>query len=175
MAGQTSSLDFPLKNPVQAANHGLGDAFVTKLNPSGDGLVYSTFLGGGVEDMAMGLAIDSAGDAYVAGITYSADFPTMSAFQAAIGGGADAFVAKVPPNGAPLLYSTYLGRLQVLTVDGTEANTVTVSIKYVEVIDFVCPALSWDPGGCLVRSVRGSKFRSHRSVPAASVYVRINP
>jgi len=85
------------------------DAFVTKLNPFGTGLVYSTYLGGSGVDQGAGIALDALGDAYVTGGTGSGDFPTLVAFQPAFGGTRDAFVTKLNPFGTGLLYSTYLG------------------------------------------------------------------
>jgi hypothetical protein len=87
-------------------------AFVTKLNSSGTALVYSTFLGGsGFEDNNTGnIAVDAQGNAYISGLTSSADFPTTNALQATFGGGtSDAFLAKLNPSGSGLIYSTYLG------------------------------------------------------------------
>jgi hypothetical protein len=71
------------------------DAFVAKINPSGSTLVYSTYLGGNSNDAGSGIAADSAGNAYVTGYTYSTNFPTMNALQAANAGPGDAFVAKL--------------------------------------------------------------------------------
>jgi hypothetical protein len=88
------------------------DAFVAKLNPTGSGLVYSTYLGGSSGDGGSAIAIDSRGDAYVTGFTGSRDFPTTpGADQPGYGGSAreNAFVAKIDPTGSALLYSTYLG------------------------------------------------------------------
>jgi len=88
------------------------DAFVTKLNSAGSGLVYSTFLGGVDIDDALGIAVDSAGNAYVTGVTSSHDFPTTpGAFSRTSGGGNDAFVTKLNATGTALVYSTYLGGL----------------------------------------------------------------
>ncbi len=72
-------------------------------------LAYSTYLGGSTNDAAYDIAVDSAGDAYVTGVTTSTDFPTADAFQPAYGGNADAFVTKINADGTTLLYSTYLG------------------------------------------------------------------
>jgi len=72
-------------------------------------LVYSTYLGGSGFDYGSGIAVDSAGNAYVTGQTYSTDFPTANPFQAARVGGPDAFVAKLNAAGSALVYSTYLG------------------------------------------------------------------
>src|SRR5207245_3645218 len=107
--GFTCSTDFPTLNPIQAANAGGCDAFLTKLNPAGNQLVYSTYLGGSDFEITLGTAVDAAGDAYVTGGTSSSDFPTVNPIQAAYAGNVDAFVAKVNRNGTALVYSTYLG------------------------------------------------------------------
>jgi len=93
-------------------NGGLYDAFVAVINPSGSNFVYSTFLGGESNDKGLGIAVDSAGDAYVTGVTSSTKFPLQSPLQPSFGGGtlpSDAFVTELNPTGAQLLYSTYLG------------------------------------------------------------------
>ena len=110
--GETSSLTFPILNAVQPTWAGGGDVFVTKMNPFGSGLVYSTYLGGSGADVSleMGIAVDTAGNAYVTGDTSSVDFPTVNAFQPVFGGGSvDAFVAKLDSSGSALVYSSYLG------------------------------------------------------------------
>ncbi len=109
VTGRTKSTDFPTKNAYQAANAGFEDAFVIKLSPAGNKLVYSTYLGGSGPDSGNGIAIDSRGNAYVTGRTDSTDFPTKNAYQAANAGFADAFVIKLSPAGNKLVYSTYLG------------------------------------------------------------------
>lgn len=115
VVGQTTSTDFPTKSPLQAASGGTWDAFVAKINAAGSALVYSTYLGGSGGDYGAGIAIDSAGNAYVTGETTSTDFPTMNPLQPALAGFQDAFVAKINPSGSALVYSTYLGGS-----DGTE-------------------------------------------------------
>jgi len=86
------------------------DAFVTKLNPIGSALVYSTYLGGSELEMGNAIAVDAAGSAYVTGYTYSMDFPTTpGAFHPTPGVVADAFVTKLNLDGSGLAYSTYLG------------------------------------------------------------------
>src|SRR5271157_741178 len=109
VAGTTSSTDFPTMNPLQAALAGGTDAFVAKLNVSGNRLVYSTYLGGTGDDSAAGIAVDSTGAAVIVGATVSANFPVVNAQQEAQHGGKDAFVAKLNAGGSALLYSTYLG------------------------------------------------------------------
>src|SRR2546425_9084762 len=79
------------------------DAFVTKVNPSGSGVVYSTYIGGSDADIANGIAVGASGDAYATGLTYSTNFPTtVGAFQPAFGGGSfGGFFSKPRPNGFP--------------------------------------------------------------------------
>ena len=84
-------------SPFQAALSDGFDAFVTKLNPLGSALVYSTYLGGSGNDLGIGIAVDSSGNAYVTGETDSTNFPTASPFQAALSGSFDAFVTKLNP------------------------------------------------------------------------------
>jgi len=85
---------------------------VTKLDATGSVLVYSTYLGGSGGDTGLGIAVDTAGNAFVTGNTNSSDFPTTAtAFQTTYGGGAccDAFVTQLDAAGSALVYSTYLG------------------------------------------------------------------
>jgi len=115
VTGETTSTNFPTTTGVfQPALAGSGNVFVTKLNATGTALVYSTYLGGtGIEDVGKAIALDSSGNAYITGLTYSANFPiTTGAFQTHFGGNAStytAFVTKLNANGTALLYSTYLG------------------------------------------------------------------
>ena len=89
---------------------GRGDVFVTKLNPSGTAVEYSTYIGGAGNDLGEAIAIDADGNAYITGSTTSTDFPTTTgAFDTTDNTGTDAFVAKLNPSGTALVYSTYLG------------------------------------------------------------------
>lgn len=108
ITGFTNSTNFPVKNALQATKLGSFNAFVVKLNPGG-AVVSSTLLGGSITDYGSSIAVDAAGNAYVAGIAASPDFPTVSAIQQTSGGLVDAFVAKIDPSGTRLIYSTYLG------------------------------------------------------------------
>ncbi len=108
VVGSTQSTDFPTINPIQLANAGLYDAFITEVSPTG-ALLYSTYLGGSSSDYGTGVAVDSTGDVYVSGYTYSTNFPTQSALQGTLGGGSDAFLTKFRPGSGALLFSTYLG------------------------------------------------------------------
>jgi len=110
VAGGTESLDFPTQTPYQGLYGGGYDAFVTKITSNGTTLSYSTYLGGSGWDWANGIAVDTSGNAYVAGYTYSSNFPTQNPYQGAHGGGdEDAFITKLSPGGDTLSYSTYLG------------------------------------------------------------------
>ena len=108
VTGFVLSTDFPTRNAAQAAFGGRVDAFVSKLTPGGDGLVYSTFLGGAADDGGYGISVDGAGNATVTGFTNSANWPTKNAFQATPGGADDVFVTRLDAAGA-LAYSSYLG------------------------------------------------------------------
>ncbi len=109
VVGAAGSPDFPLQNAFQTRHAGNLDAFVARLSPSGGALAYSTFLGGGGVDAAIGVVLDASGAAVVVGGTSSRDFPTQGAFQPNHGGGFDAFVARLPLTGAPTTHATYLG------------------------------------------------------------------
>jgi photosystem II stability/assembly factor-like uncharacterized protein len=86
------------------------DAFVAKVNPTGSALIYSTYLGGSLDDLGFGIAVDANGNASVTGGTRSMNFPTANALQPMFGGGfSDAFVAKLNADGRTFVYSTYLG------------------------------------------------------------------
>jgi hypothetical protein len=110
------------------------DTFVAKFPPEGGRLVYSTYLGGNNFDVGSGIAVDTVGAAYVTGLSFSPNFPIVNAMQPTCAsceaGGADAFVAKLTPDGAGLLHSTFLGGSSLddalsITVDPTGAAYVT--------------------------------------------------
>ncbi len=109
VTGQTNSHSFPLMNPFQSQNGAQGDVFVTKFTPTGNALVYSTYLGGTSTQSAGGIAVDASGNAYVSGGTGSVDFPLQNPLQAKIAGMYDVFVTKFNSSGSALLYSTYIG------------------------------------------------------------------
>jgi hypothetical protein len=149
IAGGTFSTNFPTAHPLQP-NHGgpddfARDAFVAKLSADGSTLLYATYLGGSSEDIANGIAIDTFGNAYVAGTTLSGDFPvTFGAANTLCGGDgkcgstwngkglivSNGFVAKLNPAGSQLIYSTFIGeyenvRVQAIAVDKDEIAYVT--------------------------------------------------
>ncbi len=115
VTGPTSSINFPvIAGGHSGANAGTGgttDVFVTKIAPDGSTLVYSTYVGGSGDDSGNSIAVDSSGDAFVAGGTTSTNFPaTTGAFQTALNGTpGNAFVFELNPTGATLKYCTYLG------------------------------------------------------------------
>ena len=110
IAGQTVSPDFPTSSPLQATYGGNQDAFVAKLNANGSALIYSTFLGGNLNDIAKSIAVNNTGNAYVTGETNSGNFPVLNALHPSLSGlPSDAFVAELNSTGSALVYSTYLG------------------------------------------------------------------
>jgi len=110
LAGYTTSTTFPVLNPIQSTNAGGEDAFLTKINPSGSSIIYSTYLGGNADDLCSGLAVDASGNVYMSGYATSSNFPLMNPMQPSPAGGLyDVFVAKVHASGSSLVYSTYLG------------------------------------------------------------------
>jgi hypothetical protein len=112
VTGTTDSSNFPVTlgafQPAKAAGQ---DAFVTELSTAGNALAYSTYLGGNANDFGSDIAVDTAGNASVVGLTGSPDFPTTAdAIQSAFVGGAnDAFITTLNPTGTELVFSTYLG------------------------------------------------------------------
>ncbi|MDQ5871179.1 MAG: SBBP repeat-containing protein, partial [Acidobacteriota bacterium] len=131
LTGRTLSTDYPttpgaFQTSFAGAGTGSqrdGDIFVTKINPAGSSLVYSTYLGGLSGEIGTSVAVDSTGAAYITGLTYSRNFPiTAGSFQPQHGGGdADNFVTKLAPEGDRLAFSTFLGGN-----DSEQANAIAV-------------------------------------------------
>ncbi len=119
--GDTNSPDFPITTgSLQQSLAGDSDAFVSKLSPDGSQVLWSTYLGGSLAEFPKAIALDSAANVYVAGETYSTDFPLMHPFQTQNLSGAG-FVSKLSPDGTGLIYSTYLtGTLE------TAANAIAI-------------------------------------------------
>jgi hypothetical protein len=113
VANNTASTDFPVTSDAYDTtfNGGGSDLFVAKLSSTGDQLLYATFVGGSDAEYGGGIEVDSSGNAYVTGQTYSTNFPaTAGAYaQAFQGGESDIFVIKINPSGSSLIYSTFLG------------------------------------------------------------------
>jgi hypothetical protein len=137
VTGVTNSIRFPTTSGAFQPKYGGGlyDAFVTELNSVGTALLYSTYLSGSGGpsggDYGAGIAVDSLGNAFITGFTYSSDFPTTpGAVQPTYGGNVDAFLAKLNATGSRLLYATYFGcngydRAYGVAVDGSGNAYVT--------------------------------------------------
>ncbi len=111
--GYTTSTNFPTKDPLQANKGLVEDAFVTKISADGASLVYSTYLGGNGSDYGYGIAVDSAGNAYPTGYTYSTNFPTKNPLQAnkVAGSNADTFIAQISDSPLPKVSITSITRI----------------------------------------------------------------
>jgi hypothetical protein len=160
VTGGTASTDYPTTaGAFDTSANGpggplAGDAFVTKLNPTGSGLAYSTYLAGSDDDVGLGVAVDSAGAAYATGDSASTDYPTTAgAFDTTLNGNGDAVVTKLDPSGSGLAYSTYLGGSDVdageaIAVDSAGAAYVT---GYTSSTNYPTTAGAFDTsgsGGC---------------------------
>ncbi|MCE9636728.1 MAG: SBBP repeat-containing protein [Planctomycetes bacterium] len=152
ICGFTYSQDFPATALDTVLDDGVnltGDAFVTRLNAAGNGLAWSTYLGGTGQDTANDVAVDSAGVAWVVGNTSSTDFPLASEIDASSEGSQDAFLTSIAADGASLRFSTYLGGPDNDTGDG-------VAIREGDV---------WIAG----------KFSTNRQVPPLPVFPGVTP
>ncbi len=118
VVGTSASLNFPTTAgvvkpamlPATNANQYWYDAFVTKVNPAGTALVFSTYFGGrNGSETGSGVAVDAGGNVLISGTTMASDLPTVNAYQTTFGGTDDAFAAKLNSTGSAILYSTYLG------------------------------------------------------------------
>lgn len=131
VVGSTGSLDFPTVDPAQPEFGGggtpNGDVFITKLDPTGSFVIYSTYIGGTGTDIGRSIAVDAQGRAVVTGTTFSANFPaTPGAFQTVCSGQCP-FVVKLSPDGSQFVYSTFLGRGDgvAVSVDSNSRALVT--------------------------------------------------
>ena len=110
IVGGTNSPDFPTKNAYRGTISGGYDAFVTKLDPTGQNIVFSTFIGGTSDDFGYGIAIDAKKNVYVTGQTHSWDYPVVNRYQLSpFGGLTDAFITKLNPDGNSIIYSNFIG------------------------------------------------------------------
>jgi hypothetical protein len=109
--GNTASLNFPVTAGAFDTSYNGGiDAYIAKLNANGSALVYSTYVGGSGAERGLDLVIDAAENVYLAGQTYSTNFPvTPNAFDTSANGGSDAFLFTLKAGGTASLYSTYMG------------------------------------------------------------------
>jgi len=127
VTGTTNSGTFPTTPGVVQPNPGGGDdAFVTKLQADGSGLVYSTYLGGSSTENGRGIAVSAAGEAHVTGVTFSSNFRTTpNAYQPSPSGGS-VFMSKLNSSATALLYSTYFGAEGQEVGDGDQGNAIAV-------------------------------------------------
>jgi hypothetical protein len=170
VTGWTDSIDFPLQNAFQSVLRGRLDAIVTKLSPTGNALSYSTYLGGDKppqqflgRTLGSGIAVDSAGHAYVTGETDCPTFPTLNAFQNALGGNSipydgaisfNAFVTKFSTDGTSLNYSTYLGGSACSgCVSGDYATGIAVDQEGIAYIT----GYTWDANFPTANAIQSSK------------------
>ncbi len=109
IVGSTDSTNFPMVNPLQSTHGGFSDVFVTKINATGSGPAFSSYLGGNQPDEGRSIALDADGNAFVTGFTQSPNFPVANALMSSHNGFDDVFVTKIKPDGSGLLFSTYFG------------------------------------------------------------------
>jgi len=182
VTGFTASANFPTAHPLPE-NSVNGGAFVSKLNAAGSALVYSSVLGSG-QDTGVGIAVDSSSNAYVAGYTYSTNFPTANPFQATCGtcaaGNPTAFVMKINAAGSALVYSTFLGGTSRdyalgIAVDSSDSAYVTGSTNSANFPTF--KPIQATCGGCISGSINGyydafvAKFNSSGSALVYSTFL----
>lgn len=134
LTGYTFANDFPVANAIQSTKRGANnfpDAFVMRLNPATNDLIFSTYLGGNDWDEGHALTLDSQGNVYIGGMTDALNFPTQNASQPILGGGIcsganrycyDAFITKLTNSGA-LDWSTFLGGSSDDNAYGIALNT----------------------------------------------------
>ncbi len=195
VVGLTTSQNFPLANPLQANFGGMGgkgrvrtgDAFVAKLNPTGNKLLYSTYLGGSQDDAALAVAIDAQGDAFVAGVTVSMNFPvTTGAYQTFYRGGlgepvsvfgfpmwdpGDVFIAELNPSGSQLIFATYYGG----TSDDAAFSIALDSASNVYIGGCtISPDLPTTPGA-LQRGFGGSETQNKNFLLGDGFVAKFNP
>ncbi len=129
--GTTDSTNLPRAQPLQADfGGGQADVFITKFNPAGSALIYSTYFGGSGMDRGNGLALDASDNVYITGDTSSSNLPKVNPARPDYGTNGDGFVARLEASGSTLGYSTYLGgsgedSAQAISADGAGNAYVT--------------------------------------------------
>jgi hypothetical protein len=176
VSGLTAESTFPttplcFQNTFKSTDKG-HDAFITEINPSGSGIVFSTYLGGAGDDGATGIAVDGSGNVWLKGNTKSTDFPvTGGAFQTASAGNFDHYVAELNPTGTALLFGTYLGgsgvefggATKMLAIDSQNPPNVYVT-GYSSSTDFPTT-----PGAFQTVAGGGNDVEISKFVPSANV------
>ncbi len=123
LAGWTSSDDFPELNGYDESFNGQKDCFVAKVNSTGTGVLYSTYVGGSGLDELTSMSVDSSGIVYATGTTASSDFPSQNAYSDSLNGFMDCFVFKLSQDAESLLYSSYIGGSDVDYSIGVEYDS----------------------------------------------------
>ena len=157
VTGETASSNFPVASPTQSKNNGQNDAFVSQINAGGSALVFSTYLGGSLNENTAttgggasfaGIAVDSAGsNIYVTGSTSSSDFPTVAAEQTTTGGTGDAFVAKYTISGFTVTNGTLSPASGIPGVSATATITVTSTKNFSAPVTLACSVAPVVPKG----------------------------
>jgi len=125
ITGKTESIDFPAYNGIDYDNNGPSDCFVIKMNSTGNGLIFATYIGGSSADGGYTIDVDAFGCVYIGGVTNSPDFPIRNSFDSSYNGDLDCFILKLNASGNEILFSTYLGgtdydRLAEITLDSNQ-------------------------------------------------------
>ena len=161
VVGITDSTDFPLAS-LGSYNALTFRMFLTKFDPTGSTLLFADYFGGtSGDDEAYGIALDSAGNAYVTGSTSSSDFPVLNAYQSTLAGSQDAFLVKFPADGSSIVYSTYLGGSNLTDLGGTTTqigNSVSVDSAGEAVIAGVTAARNFPIANAYQSSVSTDQF-----------------
>lgn len=182
VTGMTQSADFPLQSAWQQTLGGTQNAFLSQLKPAGSALVYSTYFGGSQTDWGTSVALDQNSNAYLTGQTSSPNFPVVSATQATIGGGNDAFISELNSAGVPV-FSTYLGgslnentstsgesALGAIAVDSAGANVYVTGNTLSTNFPTVAAEQTTEAGGIdafVVKYALGPSFNISATTPAA--------
>ncbi len=127
LTGETQCVDLPVTGNALQPEYGGGkyDTFIAKISSNGSSMLYSTYLGGSSIDRGLAIGIDDAKNIFIAGLTFSENFPTKSAVQSAKRGSIDAFITKFTKDGA-IIFSTYLGAQGSYLEDDTQARSLAV-------------------------------------------------
>jgi hypothetical protein len=128
IAGNTSSVDFPTLSPVQAANNGLYDAFVTELNFNGRSLLFSTYYGGSNQDSGSAIAVDTSANIYLGGQTSSANLAVVTPIQSSIAASSTGWVMRLGVTGVP---PTQVATVAILS-NAQAGNGATFTTEYTD-------------------------------------------